>query len=118
LLLQLELFAVLATHPPPLISLTLNNVIAMPHKIYTMEAFQNIFRSLATLSISVVSDQGDGAYQQAPLFDFWEIGIPSILQSAARLTSLTVRSDQLVGFRPAAPLATVHSPRSCCTTSS
>jgi hypothetical protein len=40
LLLQLELFTVLVTHPPPLISLTLNNVIAMPHKIYTMEAFQ------------------------------------------------------------------------------
>ncbi|KAJ7882454.1 hypothetical protein B0H13DRAFT_2539339 [Mycena leptocephala] len=31
-------------------------------------------------------------------------------KNAARLTSLTVRSDQSVGVRPAAPLATIHFP--------
>ncbi|KAJ7869092.1 hypothetical protein B0H14DRAFT_2727583 [Mycena olivaceomarginata] len=75
--------------PPttPLISLTLYNIIPIPDGIYATEAFQNIFRSLTTLCISV--DSGN----QPQLSDFWESSIPSILKSATNLTSLTIRSN-------------------------
>ncbi|KAF7328709.1 hypothetical protein MVEN_02499400 [Mycena venus] len=109
--LQLELFAVLAAHPPPpLVSLTLINITAAPHSLYISEAFQNIFRPLRTLHISVICDnQRAGAYQQAPLCDFWEVSVPSVLKSATCLTSLNIRSDFPVGVRPAVPM-TIHFP--------
>ncbi|KAJ7869227.1 hypothetical protein B0H14DRAFT_2728350, partial [Mycena olivaceomarginata] len=95
-------FAVLAAHPPPpLLSLTLY-MIPIPDNIYATEAFQNIFRSLATLCISVSSGN------QPQLSDFWESSIPSILKSATNLTSLTIRSNYPVGVLPAFPFIVRH----------
>ncbi|KAJ7102734.1 hypothetical protein C8R44DRAFT_346464 [Mycena epipterygia] len=110
--LQFDVFTALAANLcPSLVSLTLNNVIAMPDDIYGEEDFQNIFRSLKTLHISVLSDtDGEGAYYQDPLSDFWEHSITHILVSASNLTSLTLRSDQPVGVGPALPLDLVHMP--------
>ncbi|KAJ7810767.1 hypothetical protein B0H14DRAFT_1480731 [Mycena olivaceomarginata] len=102
---QLRLFTVLAAHPPPpLISLTLYNIIPIPDGIYATKAFQNIFRSLTTLCISVSSGN------QPQLSDFWEYSIPSILKSATNLTSLTIRSNYPVGVLPAFPVAHIHLP--------
>ncbi|KAJ6523294.1 hypothetical protein B0H19DRAFT_651849 [Mycena capillaripes] len=111
-LLQRGLFAALAAYPPPpLDSLTLTSVIALPDSIYTQETFQNIFRPLTTLYISVLTDnQSHGAYLQAPVCDFWEVSIPSILRSAPRITWLTIRTNHPVGVVPASPLATIHFP--------
>jgi hypothetical protein len=107
---QLRLFAVLAAHPPPpLVSLTLH-IIPIPDNIYATEAFQNIFRSLATLCISLVSyNDGSPASENSQLCDFWESSIPSILKSATNLTSLTIRSNYPVGVLPALPVA-IHLP--------
>ncbi|KAF8132167.1 hypothetical protein K438DRAFT_1885001 [Mycena galopus ATCC 62051] len=113
LLLQLGLFAVLAAHPmPSLTSLELTNLIPVPHNIYATQAFQNFFRPLTTLRISVLSDRSnqDARYADSSLCDFWEASIPSILKISTRLTSLTMRSDYPVGIRPASPLAFIHLP--------
>ncbi|KAF8146977.1 hypothetical protein K438DRAFT_1868391 [Mycena galopus ATCC 62051] len=113
LLLQLGLFAVLAAHPmPSLTSLELKNLIPVPHNIYATEAFQNLFRPLTTLRISVLSDHSnqDARNADSSLCDFWEASIPSILEISTRLTSLTMRSDYPVGIRPASPLAFIHLP--------
>ncbi|KAF7344494.1 hypothetical protein MSAN_01931200 [Mycena sanguinolenta] len=58
LLLQNDsIFGSLALNPPPsLISLTLNNVIALPDNIYTQENFQQVFQSVRELNISVLSN--------------------------------------------------------------
>ncbi|KAJ7300753.1 hypothetical protein DFH08DRAFT_979342 [Mycena albidolilacea] len=80
---QLRLFTVLAAYPPPpLISLTLYDIIPIPDGIYATEAFQNIFRSLTMLCISVSSGN------QPQLSDFWES----------------------IGVLPAFPVAHIHLP--------
>ncbi|KAJ7457349.1 hypothetical protein FB451DRAFT_593363 [Mycena latifolia] len=111
LCLQLALFAALAANPcPALVSLTLNNVIAMPDDIYTTETFQRFFRPLERLHLSVLSDtDGEGAYYLEPLNDFWEKSLAHILRSAHYVTTLTLRSDQPIGF--SLSLDTVHLPR-------
>ncbi|KAF8146967.1 hypothetical protein K438DRAFT_1868362 [Mycena galopus ATCC 62051] len=111
LLLQIGLFEVLATRPPPpLTSLTLHHLIPMPHDIYTTEAFQNLFRSLTTLDISVLSEDGLIDSEKSPLCDFWEASAPSMLKNSSNVTSLTLRSRKAVGVWPALALASIHLP--------
>ncbi|KAF8146975.1 hypothetical protein K438DRAFT_1868386 [Mycena galopus ATCC 62051] len=111
LLLQIGLFEVLATRPPPpLTSLTLHHLIPMPHNIYAMEAFQNLFRPLKTLDVSVLSEYGSHVYEKSPLCDFWKASVPSLLKNATNITSLTLRSGYPVGVRPALALASIHLP--------
>ncbi|KAF8190385.1 hypothetical protein K438DRAFT_924304 [Mycena galopus ATCC 62051] len=121
LLLQTGLFAVLAAHPPPsLTSLALHNLIAIPHNIYATDAFQNIFRPLTALDVTVIADGGRGygfdtvndrGYNDPQLCDFWETSIPSILKNATNLISLALGSNYpQVGVRPSLPLAGIHLP--------
>ncbi|KAF8132165.1 hypothetical protein K438DRAFT_1884996 [Mycena galopus ATCC 62051] len=113
LLLQIGLLYnfVLATRPPPpLTSLTLHHLIPMPHNIYATEAFQNLFRPLKTLDVSVLSEYGSHVYEKSPLCDFWKASVPSLLKNATNVTSLTLRSGYPVGVRPALALASIHLP--------
>ncbi|KAJ7664339.1 hypothetical protein DFH06DRAFT_322075 [Mycena polygramma] len=112
LLLQLGLFEVLANHPPPpLVSLMLHHIISVPNDIYTHEGFQNIFRPLTTLSISVLSENQSGSsYLSAPVAQFWGTSIPSMLTNAQYLTSLSLRTNYPVGVVPALPLAAIDFP--------
>ncbi|KAJ7664343.1 hypothetical protein DFH06DRAFT_322156 [Mycena polygramma] len=112
LLLQQGLFEALAAHPPlPLDSLTLYHIISAPDNIYTHEGFQNIFRPLTTLSISVLSENQSGnAYLSAPLGQFWGTSIPSMLMNARCLTSLSLRTNYPVGVVPALPITTIDLP--------
>ncbi|KAJ6495316.1 hypothetical protein C8R45DRAFT_1072747 [Mycena sanguinolenta] len=72
-LLQNAIFADLALNPPPVVSLTLNNVIAKPDDIYTQERFHRVFESLQELSISVLSDVGlEAGHGNEDLCAFWE----------------------------------------------
>ncbi|KAF8190382.1 hypothetical protein K438DRAFT_1831981 [Mycena galopus ATCC 62051] len=111
LLLQRGLFEVLAAHPPPpLASLALHDVIAIPHNIYAIKAFQNIFRPLTALDVTIIA-HGTRGYDDPQLCDFWETVIPSILENSPNLTSLTLRANcHPVGARPAIPLGLVHFP--------
>ncbi|KAJ7876582.1 hypothetical protein B0H13DRAFT_1893635 [Mycena leptocephala] len=96
LLLQIELFAALAADPPPsLISLTLNNVIAIPHNIYAQENFHSVFRHLQNLDISVLSDvYYEGSHCQEPFVEFWSESVLDMIRSATTVSALTIRSDQ------------------------
>jgi len=103
LLLQNEIFATLAANPPPpLTSITLNNVIAIPDDIYAQEDFHKIFQASKQLGISVLSDAGDScSYWHDPLVKFWNQSVPHMVRSATAVTALTIRSDQAVGTCPA-----------------
>ncbi|KAJ6495909.1 hypothetical protein DFH09DRAFT_1376456, partial [Mycena vulgaris] len=96
--LQFDLFAALAASPPPsVVSLTLDHVLACPNHIYTEDDFLNIFRRLKTLRISALSDLDcTMAHDQRPLIQFWDSIVPGMIRSGDALTSLTLRSDQLV----------------------
>ncbi|KAJ6495331.1 hypothetical protein C8R45DRAFT_167624 [Mycena sanguinolenta] len=99
LLLQNEIFAALAVNPPPsLTSLTLNNVIAISHNIYTQENFQRVFLSVRELNISVLSDAFlEGNYCDESLGEFWEQSVTPMVRIAIAVTALTIESDQLIG---------------------
>ncbi|KAJ7666683.1 hypothetical protein DFH06DRAFT_250100 [Mycena polygramma] len=101
--LQNEVFAALAASPPPPItSLTLNNLIAVPDDIYAQEDFRRLFASLRELEISVISDtETEGSYIRDPLTTFWEDSVSHMVRSATAATALTIRSDQFVGACPA-----------------
>jgi hypothetical protein len=100
--LQSDIFTALAAHPlPSLVSMALNNLLAIPDEIYAKEEFQQIFRSLEELHVSVLSDtNGEGSYYQEPLVEFWETSVPHVVRSAVALTALTIRSDLPVGSGP------------------
>ncbi|KAJ7187225.1 hypothetical protein C8R46DRAFT_1059174 [Mycena filopes] len=112
LLLQLGIFPTLAAHPhPPLASLTLTNVLAIPDPIYAQQDFQRVFRPLQRLDISILSDVDfEGSYFQEPLVEFWEQSVPSMLRSASAITSLTLRSDQPTGSCPRLPFTDISLP--------
>ncbi|KAJ6551319.1 hypothetical protein B0H19DRAFT_1378082 [Mycena capillaripes] len=98
LLLQNVLFTALAANPPPpLVSLTLNNMIAMPDDIYAEEDFLRIFTPLQQLNISVLSTQDGRMYFRQPIRYFWNPNISSIIRRATALTTLTICSDQPIG---------------------
>ncbi|KAJ7876583.1 hypothetical protein B0H13DRAFT_2548627 [Mycena leptocephala] len=113
LLLQNELFATLAANPPPpLMSLTLNNVLAVPDNIYAQEDFHRIFRPLQKLEISVLSAVDyEGSYFQDPLIEFWLDNIVHMIRSATAVTALTIRSDQDVGACPSLSFKDMSFPR-------
>ncbi|CAK5263279.1 unnamed protein product [Mycena citricolor] len=113
LLLQQEIFAALASRPlSTLRSLTLHNLIAVPHDIYTRDGFRALFKSARTVDISVISDVDyEGAYFQDPLVDYWNISVPSMLEYADEVRTLVIRSDQGVGSQPALNVATLRFPR-------
>ncbi|KAJ7678078.1 hypothetical protein DFH06DRAFT_565788 [Mycena polygramma] len=94
--LQTALFDALAANPPPpLVSLTLNSLLAVPHDIYKQEDFLRIFRPLRKLNISVLSGQvGNSWYRDGALEGFWDISVTHILRSATDLTALTLGSDR------------------------
>ncbi|KAJ7727261.1 hypothetical protein B0H16DRAFT_1591160 [Mycena metata] len=114
--LQTTLFGALAAHrPPPLASLTIHNLVALPAPAYTETAFQNIFRTLITLHLSTYPEpylDNDNAYDRdfPPLRDFWNICVPHMLKSAPHLTSLTIHSDRWIGVGPVVPFADIHLP--------
>ncbi|KAJ7187190.1 hypothetical protein C8R46DRAFT_1059128 [Mycena filopes] len=111
--LQLGIFSTLAAHPPPpLASLSLTNVLAIPNPIYAQPDFQRVFHSLQRLDISILSDADfEGSYFQEPLVEFWEQSVPSMLRGArSTLTSLTLRSDQPTGSCPRLPFTDVSFP--------
>ncbi|KAJ7678353.1 hypothetical protein B0H17DRAFT_1078781 [Mycena rosella] len=97
---QRALLTTLAADPPPaLVSLTLNNLIAMPDDLYADAAFQRVLQSLTRLRLSVLSDTvGEGAYAQETFTDFWEQSLTHVLRGATRLTTLELHSDQPLGF--------------------
>lgn len=113
LLLQNELFATLAANPPPpLMSLILNNVLAVPDNIYAQEDFHRIFRPLQTLEISVLSAVDyEGSYFQDPLIEFWLDNVVHMIRSATAVTALTIRSDQDVGACPSLSFKDMSFPR-------
>ncbi|KAJ6551317.1 hypothetical protein B0H19DRAFT_1073044 [Mycena capillaripes] len=98
-LLQTDLFAALTSNPPhPLVSLTLNNMIAMPDDIYAEEDFLRIFTPLQQLNISVLSTPKDEtAYFRESIMHFWHPNISYIIRRATALTTLTICSDQPIG---------------------
>ncbi|KAF8198196.1 hypothetical protein K438DRAFT_2016302 [Mycena galopus ATCC 62051] len=103
LLLQNAIFAAFAANPhPSLMSLTMNNLIAVPVNIYANESFHQVFRSLQALDISVLCDaESEGSYFQDPLVDFWDKSLPHMIRSATAVTALTIRSNLPVGAYPA-----------------
>ncbi|KAJ6523299.1 hypothetical protein B0H19DRAFT_1201765 [Mycena capillaripes] len=113
LLLQNELFATLAANPPlPLVSLILNNVLAVPDAIYAENDFHQIFLPLQELEISVLSDVDyEGSYFQEPLVDFWKDSVAHMVRSATAVTALTICSDQPVGAYPALSFKDMSFPR-------
>jgi hypothetical protein len=109
--LQLGLFATLAAVLLPFTSLKLNNVIPKPDDIYTQQDFLGILRPLKELSISVISDIWEGAYQEEPLVEFWEISVAKMVRSAVSVTTLTLGSNQAVGACPVLPIADTFLPQ-------
>ncbi|KAJ6489165.1 hypothetical protein C8R47DRAFT_477029 [Mycena vitilis] len=103
--LQNEMLATLAASPPPPItSLILNNLIAVPDDIYAQEEFRRLFASLRELEISVISDtEVEGSYMLDPLTTFWEKSVGHMVRGATAATALTIRSDQSVGAGPTLP---------------
>jgi hypothetical protein len=102
-MLQNEIFAALAAHPPTLlISLTLNNLIAIPNKIYANEDFHQIFRSLQELNISMLSniDSNGSHYYQNALAEFCDDDVAHMARSATALTARSIRSGQRADVRP------------------
>ncbi|KAJ7450040.1 hypothetical protein B0H11DRAFT_1928423 [Mycena galericulata] len=118
--LQFDLLTALAASPPPsLISLTLNNLIAMPHEIYEKESFHRIFRSLNTLRISVrchLEDSDDFLQMDERLTSqvstFWDASIYNTINSCVALRSLALHSDLPVGADryPTLSLAGIYLP--------
>ncbi|KAJ6523329.1 hypothetical protein B0H19DRAFT_1085738 [Mycena capillaripes] len=103
LLLQNQIFATLAANPPPpLVALTLNNIIAKPNPIYVQEDFQRIFLPLKELEISGLSYvNGECAsYCGEPLVEFWSESVAHMVCSAQAVTALTIRTDQRVEVTP------------------
>ncbi|KAJ6495384.1 hypothetical protein C8R45DRAFT_169700 [Mycena sanguinolenta] len=114
LLLQQEIFRAIAANPPPpsLISMTLNNVLSIPDDIYLDADFDRVFTQLHSLDISVLSNAGDeGSYYQDPFVDFWGVDMSAIVRSAANVTALTIRSDQLIGSCPVLSFNEVSMPQ-------
>ncbi|KAJ7026957.1 hypothetical protein C8F04DRAFT_100617 [Mycena alexandri] len=103
LLLQNEILAALAANPVPsgLVSLTLDNLIAVPNDIYYQDNFHRLFRPLKDLAISVISDESEGWYFQDPIVEFWNHNVAHIVRNATSVTSLTIKSSQPVGAYPA-----------------
>ncbi|KAJ6551318.1 hypothetical protein B0H19DRAFT_1263981 [Mycena capillaripes] len=101
-LLQTDIFAALAANPlPPLVSLTLNNMLVVPYDIYTEENFLGIFAPLQQLNISFLTDSDqEGGYYHEPFVNFWETHVASIVRSARALTALTISSDMTIGVSP------------------
>ncbi|KAJ7661190.1 hypothetical protein B0H17DRAFT_1212301 [Mycena rosella] len=97
---QRALLTMLTAAPPSaLVSLTLNNLIAMPEDLYADAAFQRVLQSLTRLRLSVLSDTvGEGAYAQETFTDFWEQSLTHVLRGATRLTTLELHSNQPLGF--------------------
>ncbi|KAJ7810760.1 hypothetical protein B0H14DRAFT_2862146, partial [Mycena olivaceomarginata] len=96
-----QIFAALASNSaaPLLVSLALNNLIAIPDNIYAQDHFHRLFRSLQELDISVLSDwQG---YYDPLLGEFWDESVPHMVRNATAVTALTIHGDQAVGAAPA-----------------
>ncbi|KAF7340873.1 hypothetical protein MSAN_02116800 [Mycena sanguinolenta] len=95
--LQDEIFATLAAHPPPpLVSLALTNLLALPSDIYAKESFHLIFRSVRQLDISALSNLDlEGSYSEECHLEFWDTSVAHMIRGATSITELTVRSDQL-----------------------
>ncbi|KAF7326897.1 Pribosyltran domain-containing protein [Mycena venus] len=119
--LQHEIFAALAAHPPPpLISLTLNNILALSNHIYRQDNFLRIFQSLKELNISVLSNVDPLNLTQrlvsnsGPLarscIKFWRENVPQMLRSAPAITSLILRVANAVGVYPTLSLKDIFSP--------
>ncbi|KAJ6495395.1 hypothetical protein C8R45DRAFT_170070 [Mycena sanguinolenta] len=114
LLLQYAIFRAFAANPsiPSLISLTLNNLLAIPDDICFDADFRRFFSPLQSLDISVLSKPAKrSGYFDELLGEFWERTIPTIVRSAPDLSTLALRSDQLVGKRPAIPFEGLSLPR-------
>ncbi|KAJ6517133.1 hypothetical protein DFH09DRAFT_1373711 [Mycena vulgaris] len=103
--LQFGLFTAISDHlPPSVVSLTLNDVVPVPHDMYAQDKFQRIFRSLETLCISVrdgeiLSTEDCEDIETPRVFEdmagcFWARSIPHIIDSATALTSLTLHGGQ------------------------
>ncbi|KAF7344438.1 Pribosyltran domain-containing protein [Mycena sanguinolenta] len=98
-----EIFRTIAANPlpPSFVSMTLNNVLSIPDDLYLNADFHHVFALLRSLDISVLSSEGDeGSYFQDPLVEFWSASMSAIVRSATNLTTLTIRSDQLIGSCP------------------
>ncbi|KAF8146944.1 hypothetical protein K438DRAFT_490960 [Mycena galopus ATCC 62051] len=111
--LQNDIFTAIASNPPPpLISLTLVNVIAVPTGIYAEERFQLLFRSLHELHIDILSNADlEGGHCDEPLGEFWaKQCVPSIIRGATAIKSLTIISDQAVGGQPTMSLDDIFLP--------
>ncbi|KAJ7762282.1 hypothetical protein DFH07DRAFT_771075 [Mycena maculata] len=98
--LQFDILAALSAHPlPSLFSLSLNNMVAVPNKIYALENFHMVFRLLDYLRISIRSDvlcataQENGDDIEDRVMDFWDRSIPYIIRNAPAISSLTLCDD-------------------------
>ncbi|KAI0065681.1 hypothetical protein BV25DRAFT_1583371 [Artomyces pyxidatus] len=100
LILQLYVFKTLAalSPAPALRSLTLCNLIAFGDDIFVLPSFLSLFRGLAHLHISTLSDVENGAHDHR-LLEFYMDSLPPMLRAPAlSLTSLTLHADQDVDF--------------------
>ncbi|KAF7344429.1 hypothetical protein MSAN_01924100 [Mycena sanguinolenta] len=114
LLLQQAIFRAFAANSPisSLISLTLNNLLAIPDDICFNADFHHFFSPLQSLDISVLSKPTKRSeYFDELLAEFWKRSIPTIIRSAPDLSTLVLRSDQPVGKRPPIPFKDLSLPR-------
>ncbi|KAI0265930.1 hypothetical protein BC834DRAFT_158464 [Gloeopeniophorella convolvens] len=83
---------------PRLRSLSLNNLLALPNKIFLSDPFLSLFRHLQSLRISVLTDTTrEGAVFEDPLIEFLTGTIPALLRAASEspaLEELTFYVDQ------------------------
>lgn len=99
LALQLALYKALATTAQPLHleTLTLQNVITVPHLIYHTPTFSNMLASLKSLRLECLSNVVPNAPLPSPQFcEFWETTLPEAFLTPVQtsLTLLVLHSDQ------------------------
>ncbi|KAJ7635128.1 hypothetical protein FB45DRAFT_1057050 [Roridomyces roridus] len=94
--------AVSTTPLPTLKSLAIANLITMPSPVLTCEKFAALLRDVAVLSIDTLGpdDLSEGYYAKEGLSEFWE-QMTAVLAAAQSVTTLHLRSDNLIGVKPA-----------------
>ncbi|KAJ7093324.1 hypothetical protein B0H15DRAFT_156497 [Mycena belliarum] len=115
--LQLDIFAALAAGlpPPRLVSLTLNNVLAVPAAIYAQPAFHAFLSRLYTFELSVLCEaEPEGAYLEMPLGEFFASSVAHMLRSVTAVRYLALRSSSErghpVGHCPVIPFGDTRLP--------
>ncbi|KAJ7641760.1 hypothetical protein FB45DRAFT_900960 [Roridomyces roridus] len=99
LLVQFDILGAISSHlPSSLNSLTVTEMVPLPHELYTQTEFHNLLRSLKSLNLSVRYDfisqnditRGENRVFEFELDTFWHRSMSHILSNATSLNSLTL----------------------------